>query len=729
MSYTDRKITQAEINAHHVQGATDYLIGNAQQNKAVFDDLPEFIAGKFNDLIDEIAGQHGDEIKVAVDEWLAEHPEVTTTVQDNSLTTAKYVDGSVTEPKIAEGAVTPTKLDRTYSTPADLASVNANLTNELNVLDGRMDEFASLPEGSTTADAELLDIRVGTDGKTYQTAGGAVRGQVGELKSDLTALNDIDVKVFSEEANLSASEFGAYYITSSGVMNASSSWRTYLINVADQALIRVISHYSTLPQYIAVAFYDSVTPSDSAYISGVQFSDADAVTGTETTFNSIHIPENAKSILICNYVSNGDPKIFTIQNGIYNSMKELHSDLIDQSILFDIVPYSVEGANYINSSGIINASSSWESFLFQANAFNIKEYIGYTNNLGYYAISYYSTSTPTDASFIGGIRFVDGEEVDGKRKFNSVDIPDEAVSVLVCNRKASGTDITLNGYRINVLEDLYYDVSQITNLKHPYYGDKISIARKYDYEKLFSSVGQDGAQYNGVLFRFSANNTFSVIQLPDGNVLGSGSMNGTDVPHCNSVFFSNEFYSENDDYPIIYVNGYNGTDGNGNRLAYGQLYAYRIIVNNGNYSAELLQKIDCSALDLGGYGNFAFNPEDNEVVLIDYHNTGQNFYYCFARPDLNESVKQISAADITESFNDTNGTPSMQGCTLDNGNIYITYGGINNGQLAVISLEKQKRVSYLSLVEGGLTFEPEYADIYEGYLLIGGSIVYKMLFN
>lgn len=184
MSYTDRKITQAEINAHHVQGATDYLIGNAQQNKAVFDDLPEFIAGKFNDLIDEIAGQHGDEIKVAVDEWLAEHPEATTTVQDNSLTTAKYVDGSVTESKIAKEAVTPSKLDRAYSTTADLASVNANLTNELNVLDARMDEFASLPEGSTSGNAELLDIRVGADGRTYQSAGGAVRGQVADLKSE-----------------------------------------------------------------------------------------------------------------------------------------------------------------------------------------------------------------------------------------------------------------------------------------------------------------------------------------------------------------------------------------------------------------------------------------------------------------------------------------------------------------------------------------------------------------
>ena len=74
--------------------------------------------------------------------------------------------------------------------------VNAQ-NDKIVVLKNRMDTFTSLPSGSTTGDAELIDIRVPASGfnynKTYSTAGEAVRGQVSVLNGDLVELaNNID---------------------------------------------------------------------------------------------------------------------------------------------------------------------------------------------------------------------------------------------------------------------------------------------------------------------------------------------------------------------------------------------------------------------------------------------------------------------------------------------------------------------------------------------------------
>lgn len=62
----------------------------------------------------------------------------------------------------------------------DLENSVAETTGNLNA---RLDNLASLPEGSTTGDAELADIRVGYDNTVYGSAGAAVRGQVGAIES------------------------------------------------------------------------------------------------------------------------------------------------------------------------------------------------------------------------------------------------------------------------------------------------------------------------------------------------------------------------------------------------------------------------------------------------------------------------------------------------------------------------------------------------------------------
>lgn len=86
------------------------------------------------------------------------------------------------------------QLDNTKASRSEMQSADNNLAQQIETERQRINQFTSLPPGSTTGDAELRDIRVGYDGREYENAGDAVRGQVGSLSEDLV---DLDYAVFN----------------------------------------------------------------------------------------------------------------------------------------------------------------------------------------------------------------------------------------------------------------------------------------------------------------------------------------------------------------------------------------------------------------------------------------------------------------------------------------------------------------------------------------------------
>ena len=83
------------------------------------------------------------------------------------------------------------------SAKTEINEINAQLDNKIDEVNSqldtkakqtdleverkRIDSFTTLPQGSTVGDAELIDGRVGSDGRTYTNIGGAVRSKVSEL--------------------------------------------------------------------------------------------------------------------------------------------------------------------------------------------------------------------------------------------------------------------------------------------------------------------------------------------------------------------------------------------------------------------------------------------------------------------------------------------------------------------------------------------------------------------
>ena len=172
MSFSQQKITDAEIAAAGVQSQPNKLAGTAQQNKSVFDALVQYLVKiKFNTLIDELLGANAaaqigvdtitgldvSNVQEALEAIVQELIGITQGAVANgsidesklsaaAVTAVKLADGAVTTSKLAEGSVTGEKLAGLAVTADKLAG---DAVTAVKLADGAV-TFPKLADGAVT---------------------------------------------------------------------------------------------------------------------------------------------------------------------------------------------------------------------------------------------------------------------------------------------------------------------------------------------------------------------------------------------------------------------------------------------------------------------------------------------------------------------------------------------------------------------------------------------------
>lgn len=106
-----------------------------------------------------------------------------------------------------------------------MGDYETHMNQQLAVERARIDQFTRLGEGSTTGDAELMDVRVGANGTVYNNAGDSVRGQVEQLSAG-TCIHDTfgDFLVTSQNLFNAATVTGGGYLHIDGSVVESEAW-------------------------------------------------------------------------------------------------------------------------------------------------------------------------------------------------------------------------------------------------------------------------------------------------------------------------------------------------------------------------------------------------------------------------------------------------------------------------------------------------------------------------
>lgn len=228
---------------------------------------------------------------------------------------------------------------------------------------------------------------------------------------------------------------------------------------------------------------------------------------------------------------------------------------------------------------------------------------------------------------------------------------------------------------------------------------------------------QGAASYGDYLFQFeNYNANVYIYNLKTKEFIEKVALIKNSKNHCNNVSFSNIFYEEDDEFPLLYVSGSSsGT--------YNQIQVYRVIHKDHIFSFEKVQNI---SLPKGNDTNNLFWTQvmlDNEdgymYVLSKSLYNNDTYISRFIIPSINNADVNFIDDDIIEQFEVTNSI-HKQGAVIHKGFLYIMYGvpawGDTN-YLRIIDLVNKEDYMTVNISAMGFNQEFEGLTIYKNMLI------------
>ena len=291
----------------------------------------------------------------------------------------------------------------------------------------------------------------------------------------------------------------------------------------------------------------------------------------------------------------------------------------------------------------------------------------------------------------------------------------------------AGTTFDWAEYSV-VLQELTLEDSLIGPVAY-YNGESVNVNRAITCEKYMtisteSSNGRQGATVYGK-YLFVAYNKLPMISVYDfetrahvGNIL----FTPVDTYHCNNINFGNEKYDAADAFPLLYVSQEDADEH--------KCLVFRITESEGVFSATLAQTITYPApADAGMYYPNCFIDTINSLIYLEGYT--QSSYSAGETRKLRITgydLPKLAAGDITldtanaiQTFT-VNALPtSCQGGFVIGDKIMQIFGNPNRAveiYLGQISLSSERWVTQAILNGIGITEEPESVFLYDGHLYV-----------